>query len=49
MGISAGAIATTPAAVAARVRHVMATYRQPAIVQRLVTGSEVTVVEQVIQ
>ena len=43
MGISTEAIATTPADAVARLRYVIATYRQPAIVQRLVTGREITV------
>lgn len=43
MGISAAAIVTTETAALDRIRYIIGTYRQPAIIQRWVTGSEVTV------
>lgn len=43
MGISAAAIADTETLILERIKYVLSTYRQPAIVQRLACGPELTV------
>ncbi|MGZ7042283.1 MAG: D-alanine--D-alanine ligase family protein, partial [Thermoanaerobaculia bacterium] len=40
IGIDAAAVCESPAAVAARVRHVIETYREPALVEEFIDGAE---------